>query len=77
MRMIKLFNKTSINHWYNKNFDINIINEMNKWNRKIFEENISEMILKWLWNIFKILLKKFHNKNDESNYSLNIMIFLK
>ena len=75
-KMIKLFDKILINYWYNKNFNINIINEINKWNRRIFEENALEIISRWLWNAFKILLEKFCNKNDKSNCSLNIMIFL-
>ena len=72
--MIKSFDKILINYWYNKNFNINIINEINKWNKRIFEENVFKIILKWLWNIFKILLKRFCNKNDKSNYLLNIKI---
>ena len=76
-RMIKSFNKISMNYWYNKDFDINIINEINKWNKRISKENIFKMTSKWLWNIFRILLKRFYNENDKSNYSLNIMIFLK
>ena len=77
MRMIKLFDKILINYWYNKNFDINIMNEINRWNRRIFKKNISKMISRWFWNVFKMLLKRFCNENDENNYSLNIMIFLK
>ena len=44
MKMIKLFNKILMNYWYNKNFDINIINEINRWNRRIFEENVFKII---------------------------------
>ena len=65
-----------MNCWYNEDFGVNIVNEMNKWNRRIFEESAFEMVSRWFWNVFKILLKKFHNKNDKSNYLLDIMIFL-
>ena len=75
--MIKLFDKILMNYWYNKNFNINIMNKMNRWNKRIFEENVSKMISRWFWNVFKISSKKFHNKNDKNNYSLNVIIFLK
>ena len=43
IKMIKSFDKISMNYWYNENFDINIMNEMNKWNRKMFEKNVFEI----------------------------------
>ena len=77
MKMIESFDRISMNCWYNESFGINIMNEMNRWNKRISKENASEMTSRWLWNVFKILLKRFCNENDKSNYSLNIMIFSK